>query len=331
MYTYLSKRYLSVVKHFMPQPETNPLPYLKIIPTGSLPLDIALGIGGIPRGFITELYGAESSGKTTICLSIVTEAQRSDGICAWIDADHALDAFYAARCGVDLSQLLISQPHNSEQALDIALSLVNSQAIALVVIDSTTALAPQAEVQGKLGKSYYQQQEHIMSQGLRKLTVALKRSETAVLLTNQLRHRTGIVHSQDQASTAGLTLKLHAAIRLELREPSKVFQNGVFSGTKVQIRVTKNKFVPTFPTIELELLYNQGIRRIGDIFDLASQHGFIYRRGAAYFYEDLPLGQDREGILQKLLKNNHLVMDLEEALRQRLLPPIRLVERKRPG
>jgi recombination protein RecA len=306
--------------------ETTPLRYLKVIPTGSLPLDIALGIGGIPCGFITELYGAESSGKTTICQSIVTEAQRSDGICAWIDADHALDAAYAANCGVNLSQLLISEPHNSEQALDIALSLVNSQAIALVVIDSTTALAPSAEVQGKLGTSYYQQQEQIMSQGLRKLSVALKRSETAVLLTNQLRHRTGIIHSQDQASTAGLTLKLHAAIRLELREPANVVQNGVFRGTHVQIRVNKNKFVPTFPTIELELLYNQGIRRIGDIFDLASQHGFIYRQDTAYFYRDLPLGQDREGILQKLLENDHLVLEIEQALRQRLLPPIPLVE-----
>lgn len=311
----------------MPLPETTSSHYLKVIPTGSLPLDVALGIGGIPCGFITELYGPESSGKTTISQSIVTEAQRLDGICAWIDADHALDGVYAARCGVDLSQLLISEPRSSEQALDIALSLVNSRAIALVVIDSTTALAPRAEVQGKLGRSYYQQQEQIMSQGLRKLSVALKQSETAVLLTSQLRHRTGIVHSQDQTSTAGLTLKLHAAIRLELRDPAKILHNGVFSGTHVQIRVNKNKFVPTFPTIELELLYNQSIRRIGEIFDLASQHDFIYQKNRAFFYMDLPLGQDREGSLQRLLNDDHLVMDIEKALRQRLLPPIPLVER----
>ncbi len=312
----------------MPQPETTSQRYLRVIPTGSLPLDIALGIGGIPCGFITEIYGAESSGKTTLCLSVVTKAQRSDGLCAWIDSDHALDAAYAAHCGVDLSRLWISEPANSEQALDIALSLVNSQAVAVVVIDSTTALVPLAEVDGKLGQSYYQKQEQIMAQGLRKLSVALKRSDTAVLLTNQLRHRTSIIHSHDPVSTAGLTLKLHSALRLELRKTAQDLQKDVFTGTKVQIRVHKNKFVPTFPTIELELLYNQATRRIGDIFDLASQHGFITQRETAYFYKDLLLGQDRKGSLQRLLTNDHLVIDLEEALRQRLLPPILMVERK---
>jgi recombination protein RecA len=312
----------------MLQPETANPQYLKVIPTGSLPLDIALGIGGIPCGFITEIYGPESSGKTTICQSIVVEAQRAGGICAWIDADHALDAIYAGHCGVDLSKIFVSEPQNSEQALDIALSLLRSAAVSLIVIDSVTALAPNVEIEGKLGKSYFQQQEQIMTQGLRKLSTALKQSGTAILLTNQLRHRKGITHNQEQNSTAGLTLKLHAALRLELRVPIKMLENGAFRGTRIQIRVHKNKFVPTFPTIELELLYNQGIRRIGDIFDLATQYRLIQQKGSSLYFRDLEVGQDRKSSLELLRNNNHLVIEIEQALRQRLLPPIPLVERK---
>ena len=291
----------------MPQSETTSPRYLTVIPTGSLPLDIALGIGGIPCGFITEIYGPESSGKTTMCQSIVVEAQNAGGICAWIDADHALDAAYADHCGVDLSQIFVSEPQNSEQALEIALSLLRSGAVSLIVIDSTTALVPSIEIQGRLGASYYQQQERIMTQGLRKLSAALKRSKTAILLTSQLRHRMGITHSQDQASTAGLALKLHAALRLELREPEKMLENGVYRGTHIKIRVNKNKFVPTFPTIELELLYNQGIRGIGEIFDLASLHGIIYPKNSALFFRNQVLGQDRASSLNRLQKNSPLV------------------------
>ncbi len=207
-------------------------------------------------------------------------------------------------------------------------SLLRSEAVSLIVIDSTTALVPSIEIQGRLGASYYQQQERIMTQGLRKLSAALKRSKTAILLTSQLRHRTGITHSQDQASTAGLTLKLHAALRLELREPEKVLENGVYRGTRIKIRVNKNKFVPTFPTIELELLYNQGIRGIGEIFDLASLHGIIYPKNSALFFRNQVLGQDRASSLNRLQKNSPLVKEIEQALRQRLLPPIPLVERK---
>jgi recombination protein RecA len=302
--------------------------YLKVIPSGSLALDLALGIGGIPCGYITEIYGPESSGKTTIGLAIVAEAQRAGGICAWIDADHGMDAAYTGHCGVDASKVFINEPKNSEQALDIALSLLQSGAVALIVIDSVTALAPRDEIQGKLGISYYQQQERILTQGLRKLSSALKQSETAILLTNQLRHRKGITHHQTQTSTAGLTLKLHAALRFELQNPEKIFDHGVYRGTRIQIRVQKNKFVPTFPTIELELLYNQAIRRIGEIFDLALQYGLIHQKYSALWFGNLEVGRDRESSLEQLQKNDHLVIEIEQALRQRLLPPIPLVERK---
>jgi len=310
------------------QPENTIPQFLKVIPTGSLPLDIALGIGGIPCGFITEIYGPESSGKTTICQSIVAEAQHAGGICAWIDADHALDISYAARCGIDPRQLFVNQPQSSEQALDIVLTLLRSSAVSLIVIDSVTALAPLAEVQGRLGVPYYQQQQQIMTHGLRKLSAALAKSNTAILLTNQLRHRRGISPDQEKTSTAGLTLKLHAALRLELLDPERMVENGTFQGTHIQIRVHKNKFVPTFPTIELELLYNQGIRRIGGIFDLAVQYGLIYQKGSSLYFENLEVGQDRESSLDLLQKNDHLVVEIEQALRQRLLPPIPLVERK---
>lgn len=312
----------------MLQPDPSPPHYLKVIPTGNLALDLALGIGGIPCGFITEIYGPESSGKTTIGLSIVAEAQRAGGICAWIDADHGLDAGYASQCGIDASKVFISEPQNSEQALDIAVSLLRSEAVAMIVIDSVTALAPKVEIQGELGKSYYQQQARIITQGLRRLSTTLKHSETAIVLTNQLRLRKDIIHNQVHASTAGLTLKLHAALRLELQDPVKIFTDGIFRGTRIQIHVHKNKFVPTFPTIELELLYNQGIRRIGEILDLAVEYGLVHRKNSSLWFRDLEVGQDRGSSLERLQKDSHLVIEIEQALRQRLLPPIPLVERK---
>ena len=312
----------------MPHIETTTPRYLKVIPTGSLALDIALGIGGIPRGHITEIYGPESSGKTTICQSIVAKAQQAGGVCAWIDADHALNPEYAAHCGIDLGQVFFSEPQHSEQALDIALALLRTNAIALIIIDSVTALAPKAEIRGKLGGTYYRQQERLMTQGLRRLSTALKSSDTAILLTNQLRHRKGITAGQDQASTAGLTLKLHAAVRLELREPVEVLQNGIFQGIRVQIHVHKNKFVPTFPTIELELLYNQGIGRIGEIYDLAVQYGLIIQKDSIQYFKELEIGGDRKSSLDRLSESTDLVIELEKALRQRLLPPIPMVERK---
>ena len=292
---------------------------VEVFPTGSLSLDIALGVGGIPRGRITEIYGPESSGKTTICQHIAAEAQKLEGTCAFIDMEHALDPSYAARCGVDVEGLLISQPDTGEQALEITETLVRSGAIDVVVIDSVAALVPRAEIEGDMGDSPMGMQARLMSQALRKLSGVIKQTNTAVIFTNQLRQKIGVVFGNPETTTGGMALKFYASIRLDVRRIQSIKLGSEIIGNRTRVRVVKNKVAPPFRTAEFDIMYNEGISKSGDILDLAAELSIIEKRGSYYSYGDIRLGQGRENAKDFLRENQELATEIELGIRQQAL------------
>jgi recombination protein RecA len=287
-----------------------------IIPTGALSLDLALGVGGIPRGRITEIYGPESSGKTTICQHIVAEAQRLGGTAAYIDMEHALDPAYAERCGVDVDGLLISQPDTGEQALEIAETLVRSGAIDIVVIDSVAALVPRSEIEGDMGDAQMGAMARLMSQALRKLSGAINQTKTAVVFTNQLRQKIGVMFGNPETTTGGNALKFYASVRLDVRRIQSIKLGQDIIGNRTRVRVVKNKVAPPFRAAEFDIMYNEGISKAGDVLDLATGMEIIQKRGSFYSYGDLRLGQGRENAKDYLRGNAILAAEIEAAVRQ---------------
>jgi len=292
---------------------------VEAIPTGSLSIDIALGVGGIPRGRITEIFGPESSGKTTICLHIVAEAQKLGGVAAFIDMEHALDPAYAARVGVDVNNLLISQPDTGEQALEIAETLVRSGAVDLVVIDSVAALVPRSEIEGDMGDATMGMQARLMSQALRKLSGAINQTKTALIFTNQLRQKIGVMFGNPETTPGGLALKFYATVRLDVRRIQSIKVGPEIIGNRVRVRVVKNKVAPPFRTAEFDIMYNEGISKSGDIIDLATQLEIISKRGAFYSYGDIRLGQGRENAKEFLRQNLDISNEIEHEVRNRAL------------
>ncbi len=291
----------------------------EVIPTGSLSLDIALGVGGIPRGRITEIFGPESSGKTTLCQHIVAEAQRMGGVAAYIDMEHALDPSYAARCGVDIDNLLISQPDTGEQALEIAETLVRSGAVDVVVIDSVAALVPRAEIEGDMGEPTMGIQARLMSQALRKLAGAISQTKTAVIFTNQLRQKIGVMFGNPETTTGGQALKFYASVRLDVRRVQAIKLGAEIIGSRTRVRVVKNKVAPPFKTAEFDIMYNEGISKAGDVLDLATQLGIVEKRGAFFSYGDIRLGQGRENAKEFLRQNPDLMAAIEAIIREKAL------------
>jgi len=292
---------------------------VEAIPTGSLSLDIALGVGGIPRGRITEVYGPESSGKTTICQHIVAEAQKRGGTCAYIDMEHALDPTYAERCGVNVENLLIAQPDTGEQALEITETLVRSGAIDVIVIDSVAALVPRAEIEGDMGDATMGMQARLMSQALRKLSGAIKQTNTAVVFTNQLRQKIGVMFGNPETTTGGMALKFYASVRLDVRRIQSIKLGPEIIGNRTRVRVVKNKVAAPFRTAEFDIMYNEGISKAGDLIDLAAQLEIISKRGSFYNYGDVRLGQGRENAKDFLRQNPNLAEEIELAIRQQAL------------
>ena len=291
---------------------------VETIPTGSLAIDIALGAGGIPRGRVTEIYGPESSGKTTLCQHIVAEAQKRGGIAAYIDMEHALDPAYAARCGVDIDNLYISQPDTGEQALEIAENLVRSGAVDVIVLDSVAALVPRAEIEGEMGDSHMGLQARLMSQALRKLSGAIKQSNTAMIFTNQLRMKIGVMFGNPETTTGGNALKFYASIRIDIRRTQSIKADAEVVGNRVRVRVTKNKIAPPFREAEFDIMYNEGISRAGDLLDIGTAMDIITKRGAFYSFNDTKLGQGRESAKEFLKANSDLASEIEAAIRDQV-------------
>jgi recombination protein RecA len=285
------------------------------IPTGSLSLDIALGVGGIPRGRVIEIFGPESSGKTTICQHIVAEAQRLGGTAAFVDMEHALDPVYAAQCGVDIDNLLISQPDMGEQALEIAETLVRSGAVDVIVIDSVAALVPRAEIEGDMGDPQMGLMARLMSQALRKLSGAIKQTNTAVIFTNQLRQKIGVMFGNPETTTGGQALKFYASMRLDVRRIQSIKVGSEVIGNRTRVRVVKNKVAAPFKTAEFDIMYAEGISKVGDILDLATEYEIVIKRGSFYSYGDLRLAQGRENAKDFLRDNPDLAEEIEFAVR----------------
>jgi len=292
---------------------------VEAIPTGSLSMDIALGVGGIPRARVTEIYGPESSGKTTICQHIVAEAQKMGGTAAYIDMEHALDPVYAARCGVNVENLLISQPDTGEQALEICETLVRSGAVDVVVVDSVAALVPRSEIEGDMGDATMGMQARLMSQALRKLSGAINQTKTAVVFTNQLRQKIGVMFGNPETTPGGLALKFYASVRLDVRRIQSIKVGAEIVGIRARVRVVKNKVAPPFRTAEFDIMYNEGISKVGDVIDLATSLEIIAKRGAFFSYGDIRLGQGRENAKEFLHQNPELAAEIENAVRQRAL------------
>ncbi|TAH53589.1 MAG: recombinase RecA [Chloroflexota bacterium] len=288
---------------------------IEAISTGAVSLDLALGIGGVPKGRITEVYGPEASGKTTICQHVIANAQKHGGVAAFIDVEHAFDAAYAAKCGVNIEELLISQPDTGEQALEIAEALVRSGAVDIVVIDSVAALVPRAEIEGEMGDSHMGLHARLMSQALRKLTGAIKKSNTAVIFTNQLRQKIGIMFGNPETTTGGMALKFYASVRMDVRPTDQIKNGDQVIGTRVRVRVKKNKVAPPFTKAEFDILHNEGISREGDMLDTGTEYGIIDKRGAFYSYNGQRLGQGRENSRNFLRENPLVMQELEKAIR----------------
>lgn len=291
----------------------------EVIPTGSLSLDIALGVGGIPRGRITEIYGPESSGKTTLCQHIVAEAQAMGGTAAFIDMEHALDPVYAARVGVDIDNLLVSQPDMGEQALEITETLVRSGAVDVVVIDSVAALVPRSEIEGDMGDPTMGVHARLMSQALRKLSGAINQTKTSVVFTNQLRQKIGVMFGNPETTTGGQALKFYASVRLDVRRIQSIKVGAEIIGNRTRVRVVKNKVAAPFRTAEFDIMYNEGISKAGDLLDLSTQFEIVDKRGAFYSYGDVRLGQGRENSKEFLRQNPDLAIEIESIIRQKAL------------
>lgn len=293
--------------------------HIESIPTGSIALDMVLGIGGIPRGRITEIYGPESSGKTTLCQHIIANAQRSGGYAAFVDAEHALDPGYAAKCGVDVQNLYISQPDTGEQALEILDSLVRSNAMDVVVVDSVAALTPRAEIEGEMGDSHVGLQARLMSQAMRKLTAAISASKTAVIFTNQLREKVGVMFGNPETTSGGKALKFYASVRLDIRRTDTIKQGQDAVGSRTRVRVVKNKVAPPFKTAEFDIMYSEGISREGGLLDLGQEMALVKKSGAWFTVGDIRLGQGRENAKEYLRQNPDVANAIEEQIRSNMI------------
>jgi recombination protein RecA len=294
------------------------------IPTGSLSLDIALGVGGVPRGRVVEIYGPESSGKTTVCLHVIAEAQKRGGVCGFVDVEHALDPVYAARIGVDVNNLYVSQPDTGEQALEITEALVRSGAMDVVVVDSVAALVPRAEIEGEMGDSHVGLQARLMSQALRKLTGVIKSSNTCMIFTNQLRQKIGVMFGNPETTTGGMALKFYASVRLDIRRIESIKQGSDVVGNRTRVTVKKNKVAPPFRVAEFDIMYNEGISTAGDLIDLGVEHDIISKRGAFYSLGDVRLGQGREAAKDYLRQNSDIAQQIDQLIRAQvgLLAPV---------
>ena len=289
---------------------------IESIPTGALSLDIALGVGGVPRGRVIEIYGPESSGKTTLAQHIIAEAQERGGICAFVDMEHALDPNYAAKCGVDVNNLYVSQPDTGEQALEIAEALIRSGTMDVVVVDSVAALVPRAEIEGEMGDSHVGLQARLMSQALRKLSGVIKQTNTVVIFTNQLRTKIGVMFGNPETTSGGNALKFYASVRLDIRRIQAIKTGNDVTGNRTRVKVKKNKVAPPFTECEFDIMYNEGISRTGDVLDLAVEHNLVDKRGAYFRYGETLLGQGRENAKVFLTENPAVLDELEYLIRR---------------
>ncbi|MGE5629811.1 MAG: recombinase RecA [Caulobacteraceae bacterium] len=289
---------------------------IEAISTGSLELDIALGVGGVPRGRIVEIYGPESSGKTTVALHIIAEAQRNGGEAAFIDAEHALDPAYAKNLGVDIDNLIVSQPDTGEQALEIAETLVRSGAIDVIVVDSVAALVPKAEIDGEMGDAHVGLQARLMSQALRKLAGAISKSKTTAIFINQLREKVGVMFGNPETTPGGRALKFYASVRLEVRKVENLKQGNDITGSRTRVKVVKNKVAPPFKQAEFDIMYGEGISREGSVLDTAVNNDIVEKSGAWYSYGDARIGQGRENAKQYLKENPELTKEIESKVRE---------------
>ncbi len=291
---------------------------VKIIPTGSISLDAALGIGGVPRGRIIEIFGPESSGKTTLALHIIAEAQKTGGLAAFIDAEHALDAYYSKNLGVDIDNLLISQPDTGEQALEITETLVRSGAIDVIVIDSVAALVPRAEIEGEMGDAQMGLQARLMSQAMRKLSGAISKSNTCVIFINQIREKIGVMFGSPETTTGGRALKFYASVRIDIRRTASIKEREDVIGNRTKVKVVKNKVAPPFREAEFDIMYGTGISREGDVIDVAVDHNIIEKSGTWFSYGEERLGQGRENVKRFLLENPDMYKEIELKVRKAL-------------
>lgn len=292
---------------------------IEVIPTGALTLDLALGVGGIPRGRITEVYGPESSGKTTLALHVIAEAQRQGGIAAFIDAEHALDPIYAQKIGVDIDNLLISQPDSGEQALEITEKLVRSGAVDIIVVDSVAALVPKAEIEGDMGDNHVGLQARLMSQALRKLTAIAAASKTAIIFINQLRQKIGVMFGNPETTTGGLALKFYSSVRMDIRKIETLKKADVVTGARIRVKIVKNKVAPPYRQAEFEMVNGQGISREGSILDMAVETGIIDKSGSWFLYKTTRIGQGRENAKAYLKSNPEIAEEILAELKNRLM------------
>ena len=291
---------------------------VEAVSTGAMALDLALGVGGLPRGRVVEIFGPESSGKSTLAMHVVAEAQRNGGICAYIDAEHAMDPVYAKAIGVDVDELLISQPDTGEQALEIADMLIRSGAIDVIVIDSVAALTPRAEIEGEMGDAHVGLQARLMSQALRKLTGTLSRSKTIAVFINQLREKVGVIYGSSEVTPGGRALKFYSSVRLDIRRVEAIKDGAEVTGSRTRVRVVKNKCAAPFRSCELDIMYGQGISREGSLLDVAVDTGVVKKSGAWYTYEGEQLGQGRENAKQFLAANPGVMAQIDERIRQQV-------------
>lgn len=291
---------------------------IEVSPTGSISLDLALGVGGYPKGRIIEIYGPESSGKTTIALHAIAEVQKRGGRAAFIDAEHALDPVYASNLGVDIDELLLSQPDTGEQALEICDALVRSEALSIIVIDSVAALVPQAEIDGEIGDNQIGLQARLMSRALRKLSGSISKTQTIVIFINQLREKVGVIFGNPETTPGGKALKYYSSVRLDIRRGEQIKNNSEILGNKTNIKVVKNKVAPPFKTTTIEIIYGQGISRLGEIIDLSAEYGIIEKSGSWYAYQGNKIGQGKENVKQYLKQNKPLEIEIETKLRKKL-------------
>ncbi len=299
---------------------------IQSISTGSLGLDVALGIGGLPKGRVVEIYGPESSGKTTLTLQVIAESQRQGGVAAFVDAEHALDPEYARKIGVDVDELLVSQPDTGEQALEIADMLVRSGSVDVVVIDSVAALTPKAEIEGEMGSSHVGLQARLMSQALRKLTGNIKRSNTLVIFINQIRMKIGVMFGSPETTTGGNALKFYSSVRLDIRRIGAIKKGDEVVGNETRVKVVKNKMAPPFKQAEFEILYGEGISRLGEIIDLGVKQGLVDKAGAWYSYNGERIGQGKENARAYLKEHPEMAAEIEQQIRARLLPDQQVAE-----